>query len=196
METDGYDKAYRLGVPVVAPRKKAAPLSEGSSGYGGRASSAASRTTRSKTAAASPLADGDVLQFAWCDSVPNVVPTAEQWKALASEAAQGDGVAGDENAAKPRSAYIAIVEGMKSDDTVADLLAKACFTAAASSRLRRRRATSRPTRLTVSATLTRSRRLPASKSRHLRIGLHLGRSSRTAARTTQASPTKAKTSTS
>ena len=67
----------------------------------------------SKTAAASPLADGDVLQFAWCDSVPNVAPTAEQWEALASEAAQGDGVAGDENAAKAGSASIAIVQGME-----------------------------------------------------------------------------------
>ena len=59
------------------------------------------------------LTDGDVLQFAWCDSVPNVAPTAEQWEALASEAAQGDGVAGDENAAKAGSASIAIVQGME-----------------------------------------------------------------------------------
>ena len=55
----------------------------------------------SKTAAASPLADGDVLQFAWCDSVPNVAPTAEQWKALADAAVSGDSVIEGEAPVRP-----------------------------------------------------------------------------------------------
>lgn len=55
----------------------------------------------SKTAAASPLADGDVLQFAWCDSVPNVAPTAEQWKALADTAVSGDSVIEGEAPVRP-----------------------------------------------------------------------------------------------
>ena len=47
------------------------------------------------------LTDGDVLQFAWCDSVPNVAPTAEQWKALADAAVSGDSVIEGEAPVRP-----------------------------------------------------------------------------------------------
>lgn len=47
------------------------------------------------------LANGDAVQFAWCDSYPNIEPTATQWDTLKSSAAASDTVAGTVVPSKP-----------------------------------------------------------------------------------------------
>ena len=58
------------------------------------------------------LADGDAFQFAWCDSVSNIAPTAEQWKVLAGVATAGSGIAGDATKDKAGSATLSIVKSV------------------------------------------------------------------------------------
>ena len=74
------------------------------------------------------LIDGDAFQFAWCDSVSNIAPTAEQWNTLTDAAMSGSEIAGDSTKDEVGSATLAIVRGIDYDGPKAVLNKTYAFT--------------------------------------------------------------------